>query len=104
MMRKTRKRNIKKRKTQKKRIFFGGTLKTFKLLILDSDQINSIYNNIDDDIKLYIRTLVDEKAQYYKIDKQKLSKVIDKQKLSKVKQKCTNTSLFKLILIKPMYN
>ena len=103
MMRKTRKRNIKKRKTQK-RIFFGGTHQKFKLLILDSDQINSIYNNIDDDIKLYIRTLVDEKAQYYKIDKQKLSKVIDKQKLSKVKQKCTNTSLFKLILIKPMYN
>jgi hypothetical protein len=91
MMRKTRKRNIKKRKTQK-RIFFGGNPQKFKLLILDSDQINSIYNNIDDDIKLYIRTLVDEKAQYYKINKEE------------VKQKVTNTSLFKLILIKPMYN
>jgi len=99
MMRKTRKRNIKKRKTQK-RIFFGGTPQTFKLLILDSYQVKSISNHIDNNIKLYMRTPnEDSEDGYYYIKKK------DNQTLSEIKnilRPATKLSSIKLILIKPI--
>lgn len=69
MMRKTRKRNIKKRKTQK-RIFFGGNPQKFKLLILDLNQVKSISNNIlsEQPIKIYKRISLPYNDDYRKIE------------------------------------
>lgn len=87
MMRKTRKRNIKKRKTQK-RIFFGGTHQKFKLLILDLNQVKSISNDIlsDQQIKIYKRiSLFDENVDYTKIN-------ITEDQLSQIKEDLSDIS------------